>query len=205
MKKGLTEIIFILDESGSMAHMKDAAIKGFNSLLEEQKSLQEGEATLSLITFNHEYECIVDCLNIQEVLPLNENSYNPCGSTALYDCIGNVIEVTGTRLLWTSEEERPEKILIAIFTDGEENSSVKFKADLIKQMIEHQQNKYNWEFLFLACNQDAMMAARDIGINNYSNVAFTPQGMDGMYTACTDSITEFRSKGLVSQMPEDIK
>ncbi|MDZ7757220.1 vWA domain-containing protein [Rhodohalobacter sp.] len=137
MKEGLAEIICIIDRSGSMGLIKRDAIAGFNTFLEEQKKLP-GEATLTLIQFNTESEVIHENKPLSEVNPISNKDYIPSGSTALFDAIGKAIDSTGRRLANTPEENRPEKVIVAILTDGQENASKTFNLRIINDMIRHQ-------------------------------------------------------------------
>ena len=149
MKQGLSEIICIIDRSGSMGIIKNDAIGGFNTFLEEQKKLP-GEATLTYIQFDTEYEVVHENKPLKDVQPINGSIYIPRGRTALLDAVGKTIDATGRRLANTPEENRPEKIIVAILTDGEENASHQYNLSKIKEMIKHQKEKYSWEFIFLA-------------------------------------------------------
>ena len=164
MKKGLSELIFILDKSGSMTSLTDDVIGGFNSLIEKQKE-EEGEAYVSTILFDHEIEILHNHINITEITPITNKEYETRGMTALLDAIGITIDSVGKRLSETPENERPEKVIIAITTDGEENSSRKYTKAQIKEKIEHQQNKYSWTFIFLGANMDAVGEAVNLGID----------------------------------------
>jgi hypothetical protein len=203
MKKGLTEIIFILDRSTSMYFIQSVAISGFNEFLAEQK-LQSGEANFTLVLFNHEYAVVKDGINIQSVEPLTEEVYVTSGMTAYFDAVGTTIESVGHRLSNTPEEQRPEKVIFVILTDGEENSSKKYTGSKIKEMSQHQEEKYSWKFIFLAANQDAMISSGAIGISNYANFAFTPQAMGNTYSTLSKSISNYRDTGSLEQMPENI-
>lgn len=204
MKQGLTEIVFLLDMSGSMDVMQEEAINGFNAFLKEQQNT-EGEAQLTLILFDDRYIVKYDGVNIKDVCELNDRIYQPYGMTAYYDALGRTIRDVGLRLHNTPEDLRPEKVVFAILTDGEENASKEYKAKSIKEMIKHQEEKYNWKFIFLAANQDAFKSADNIGIGNYSNVGFTPQGIINTYSTLSKGISNYRSSGVLDQMPEDIE
>lgn len=164
MKEGLTELVFILDRSGSMSSMATEALNGFNSFLEEQKKLS-GEANLTLVIFDHEYTLIHNGRNIKEVEPLTTSVYSPRGTTALMDAVGRTMDDVGRRLSATPEHNRPSKVLVAILTDGLENASKDYRKDRIGEMISHQKTKYSWEFMFLAANQDAFAEGSKIGVN----------------------------------------
>lgn len=164
MKKDSAEIVFILDRSGSMGSMAQEAISGFNAFLEDQKKLP-GEARLTLVLFDHEYTLVYGGKDIKSAEPLCDHTYVPRGCTALLDSIGRTIDDVGKRLNEMAEEERPGKVLVAILTDGLENASSDFTKAKISEMISHQREKYAWEFVFLAANQDAISEAAKIGIN----------------------------------------
>ncbi|MCX6846592.1 MAG: VWA domain-containing protein [Verrucomicrobia bacterium] len=172
MNQNHTEIAFILDRSGSMASMVEPAIAGFNSLLAEQQALP-GSARFSLVLFDDHYEVPVASLPIAEVRQLNTNTYQPRGYTALLDAIGRTIDELGARLTNTPEAERPGQVLIAILTDGEENASKQFSWQDISDRIRHQTDVYQWRFLFLGANQDAIATASrlNIGAENSANFA----------------------------------
>ncbi|MEM8558627.1 MAG: hypothetical protein AAGG50_12465 [Bacteroidota bacterium] len=163
MNHALTELVCILDRSGSMESIRADAIGGFNAFLGEQKKL-DGEARLTLVLFDHEYDRRLDAAPLAEVEPLTEATFVPRGNTALLDAIGRTIDDVGARLARTPEAERPGSILVCILTDGMENASSDYTRDRVKSMIEHQQKKYGWEFQFLAANQDAFAEASRIGI-----------------------------------------
>jgi uncharacterized protein YegL len=172
MKEGLTELVFILDRSGSMSGMANEALNGFNSFLEEQKKLS-GEANLTLVLFDHEYTLIHNGRNIKEVEPLTTSVYSARGTTALLDAVGRTMDDVGKRLSATPEENRPDKVLVAILTDGHENASKDYAKNKINEMILHQKDKYSWQFLFLAANQDAFTEGAKIGVNYNQSMNYT--------------------------------
>lgn len=193
-KKDLSEIVCIIDRSGSMKLIKDDAIGGFNQFLEDQKKLP-GEATLTFVQFNCKVVTIHENLPIKDVPGLNNNSYVPFGSTSLFDAIGTTVESVGKRLANTPEELRPEHVIFAILTDGAENSSEKFKErSVIKEMITHQQDKYSWEFIFLAANQDAFAEGMRLGIKpgDTYNFRSTSEGVRAAYANMSKSTMEKR-------------
>lgn len=196
MKQGLTEIITIIDKSGSMESIKSDAIGGFNNLIESQKET-EGQTNFTLALFDDEYNLVYNGVPIKKVKKLTNTSYNPNGSTALYDAIGKTLNEVGVRLHNTKEEERPEKIIVAILTDGEENSSKEFTREKIFEMIQHQKEVYSWEFIFLAANQDAMTAASSISISatNTLNFSSTSKGINVAYTSMDCAISNYKSTG----------
>jgi hypothetical protein len=193
-KSNHTEIVCIIDRSGSMSDIKNDAIGGFNSFLESQKKLP-GSASLSLALFDHEYLIPFQNRDIQSVEPLTDKTFVPRGQTALFDAVGRTINEVGARLAATPEPERPEKVLVCIVTDGEENSSRRFSRSQIREMIEHQRGKYNWEFAFLAADQDAFAEAESMGISAKMAVNFerTPAGARIMSQGLHDIAREFRA------------
>jgi len=195
MKKGLSEIICIIDSSGSMDLIKNDAIGGFNSFLEEQKKLP-GEATLTLIQFNTDYNVIHENKPLSDVNPISDKDYIPMGSTALLDAVGKTVDSTGRRLANTPEENRPEKVIVAILTDGQENASRSYDLSKISDMISHQKEKYSWEFIFLGANQDAFAEAAKIGIDSKDTINFaaTNDGIRTAYTNMSDSVRAYRKK-----------
>ncbi|REL37882.1 VWA domain-containing protein [Rhodohalobacter sp. SW132] len=195
MKEGLSEIICIIDASGSMKLIKNDAIGGFISFLDEQKKLP-GDATLTLIQFNTDYDVIHENKPLSEVNPIRDKDYIPTGSTALLDAVGKAIDSTGRRLASTSEEHRPEKVIVAILTDGEENASTSYDLPTIKDMIRHQKEKYSWEFIFLGANQDSFAEAAKIGIESKDTINFaaTDDGIRTAYSEMSNSITTYRKK-----------
>lgn len=163
MKKNLTEIVFILDRSGSMAGLEDDTIGGFNAMIEKQKR-EPGEALVSTVLFDNDCEVIHDRIAVQKIVPLTRNEYYVRGCTALLDAVGGAIHHIGNVHKYAREEDRPEKTLFVITTDGMENASRKYSYDRLKAMIERQKGKYGWEFLFLGANIDAAKEAARFGI-----------------------------------------
>lgn len=174
MHKHLTEIVFILDRSGSMQGMVEPAISGFNRLLREQQQAP-GSARFTLVLFDDHYEVPVSSLPIAEVVELDTTGFVPRGSTALLDAIGRTVDDLGTKLAATPEADRPDQVIIAILTDGEENASVRYTWKDLAARIRHQTEKYQWQFLFLGANQDAIATAgkMSIAVADTSNFAAT--------------------------------
>ena len=164
MKKNLTEVVFILDRSGSMCGLEADTIGGFNSMLKKQKK-EKGEALVTTILFSSNSERLHDRVRIEKVRPLTEKDYIACGSTALLDAIGDTITHIGDIHKYARDEDRPEHTIFIITTDGMENASRKYDSDKIKSMIERQKRKYGWEFLFLGANIDAVETAMRFGID----------------------------------------
>ena len=164
MKKNLTELVFILDRSGSMAGLEDDTIGGFNSMIQKQKN-EPGEAYVSTVLFDNVSEVIHDRMAIQEIDPMTRNEYYVRGCTALLDAVGGAIHHIGNVHKYAREEDRPEKTLFIITTDGMENASRRYSYTQLKAMIERQKKKYGWEFIFLGANIDAAKEAARFGID----------------------------------------
>ena len=163
MKKGLTELVFIIDRSGSMSGLEADTIGGFNGLLEKQKR-EEGEAFVSVVLFDDRTEVLYDRVDIRKVEPMNDTQYYVRGCTALLDAVGGAIHHIGNIHKYAREEDVPEKTLFIITTDGMENASRVYSYDKVRSMIERQKEKYHWEFLFLGANIDAVKVAGRFGI-----------------------------------------
>lgn len=179
-KKDLTEIIAVLDRSGSMVTIRADMEGGFDSFIDEQRKLS-GECTVTLVQFDHLYESVYAGKALADVPPLR---LEPRGMTALLDAIGRTIQVTGSRLSGTPETERPERVLFVIISDGQENASHEFSAERIVAMVRHQTDRYSWQFVYLGANQDAIAEAAKMGIsvaaNFQANAAGTAQVLRGL-------------------------
>ena len=169
MKDHLTEIAFVLDRSGSMQSMTEHAIAGFNAFLRDQQQC-EGEARLTLVLFDDQYEVPCASLPVSEVVELDTTTFVPRGSTALLDAIGRTVTELGARLAAMPEADRPGQVIVAILTDGFENASKEFTWRKIQGMIRHQEQNYSWKFLFLGANADSIASATQMGISA-ANVA----------------------------------
>lgn len=183
MNPQLTEILFILDRSGSMESIAPAAIEGFNSFL--RKHLEEpGEARVTLVLFDSQHQTLCDRIPIAEMLPLDERSYETRGCTALLDAICHAIDKQGMSLAALAEPQRPGTVIVAILTDGMENASRKHTWQDVQNRIAHQSQTYQWQFLFLGANQDAIATAAQCGIHAdhaatfVADVAGTSASMD---------------------------
>ena len=163
MNNKLTEIVFILDRSGSMAGLEDDTIGGFNAFVEKQKKT-EGEALLSAVLFSDDSEVIYDRVDIRKIETMTEAQYRVGGCTALLDAIGGAVHHIKNVHKYAREEDRPGKTIFVITTDGMENASRAYSYDEVQRMVKHEQEKYGWEFLFLGANMDAISAARSFGI-----------------------------------------
>lgn len=184
-----TEIIFIIDKSGSMSHLTNDTIGGFNGFIASQKAI-EGKATLITVLFDTSWKTLHDGVDIHEVKEMTTMDYIASGGTAMLDAIGETINKVQDRHDELGEE-KPENVLFVITTDGEENSSRKFTKSQIEKMIKHQTNGHGWKFMFLGANMDAVKEATSIGISsNYAtNYAYDSKGIGNVYTtmACVTS------------------
>ena len=193
MKKNLTEIVFILDRSGSMSGLEADTIGGFNAMIEKQKK-EAGEALISTVLFDNASEVIHDRMPIGSVEPMTEKDYFVRGSTALLDAIGGAIHHIGNVHKYAREEDVPEHTLFVITTDGMENASRHYDGETVKRMIERQKAKYGWEFLFLGANIDAVETAGHFGIgaDRAVNYHADPQGTQLNYMVLSEVVSAVR-------------
>ena len=200
MKKNLTEIVFILDRSGSMAGLEDDTIGGFNAMIAKQKS-EPGEALVSTVLFDNVSEVIHDRVDIQRIEPMSRKDYYVRGCTALLDAVGGAIHHIGNVHKYAREEDRPEKTLFVITTDGMENASRKYSYDRLKAMIERQKEKYGWEFLFLGANIDATKEATRFGIDadRAANYHADSKGTGVIYAAVSEAVCSVRASRPMSK------
>ena len=207
MKKGLTEMVFILDRSGSMAGLEKDTIGGFNAMIEKQKK-QEGEALVSTVLFANESEVIHDRADVRKVEPLTERQYAVGGCTALIDAIGGAIHHIGNVHKYAREEDVPEHTIFVITTDGMENASRRYTADRVREMVERQKAKYGWEFLFLGANIDAVETAARFGIGEDRSVNYHCDsiGQQLNYEAVGSTICGLRNNAPITRAwKEDIE
>ena len=175
MRKNLTEMVFILDRSGSMSGLEADTIGGFNSMIERQKK-EEGEALVSTVLFSNDSRVIHDRVSLKEIEPMTGKQYFVGGCTALIDAIGGAIHHIGNVHKYAREEDRPEHTIFIITTDGMENASRRYTSDEVKAMVRRQKEKYGWEFLFLGANIDAVETAARFGIAEDRAVNFVNDG-----------------------------
>ena len=199
MKKNLTEIIFILDRSGSMQGLEKDTIGGFNSLIEKQKKI-EGDALITTVLFANESKVIHDRIDVKDVKPMTENNYITGGCTALLDAIGNAIHHISNIHKYARKEDVPEHTLFVITTDGMENASRTYTYPKVKKLIENQKEKHGWEFMFLGANIDAVNVASYMGIDENRAVNFNcdSEGTDLNYEVLNDAIGVLRECSYVS-------
>ena len=193
MNNNLTEIVFILDRSGSMAGLEDDTIGGFNAFVEKQKK-EEGEALLSAVLFSNESEVLYDRVDLCKVEPMSERQYRVGGCTALLDAIGGAVHHIANVHKYAREEDRPAKTVFVITTDGMENASRAYSYDEVQRMVRHEQEKYGWEFLFLGANMDAIAAARSFGIREDRAVRYKRDsaGTELNYRVLSETVACFR-------------
>ena len=192
MQTNLTEIISLLDRSGSMGGLEEDTIRGYNDFVEKQ-SRMDGEAIITTVLFDDKYEVLWNGIDIKEA-KITEKEYFVRGYTALLDAVGKTIIEVGARLSKTKEGDRPDKVIFVIITDGKENASREFTYEKVNELIKHQKNKYNWEFVFLGANIDVEKEAENLGIplkNTYRYVT-TKAGLNDMYGILCEVVCEIR-------------
>ena len=194
MKNDITELVFILDRSGSMAGLEGDTIGGFNAMLEKQKK-QDGTCYVSTVLFANESHVLHDRVPLQSVMPMTDCDYTVGGCTALLDAIGGAIHHIGNVHKYARPEDVPEHTLFVITTDGMENASRRYSSDRVKEMIQHEKEKYGWEFLFLGANIDAVETAGHFGIDADRAVNYhaDAQGTQLNYEVVAEAIAEVRA------------
>ena len=200
MKKGLTELVFILDKSGSMSGLETDTIGGYNSMLTKQQAV-EGECRITTVLFDNNYELLHDRIDIKAVGAITEKEYAVGGSTALLDAIGRTINKIGNVQKHTADDYRAEKVMFVIITDGEENSSREYSAEKVKALIERQKTKYGWEFIFLGANIDAVQTAGRFGIAPDRAVDYLAdsEGTELNFKVMSAAVATFREAGTVDE------
>ncbi len=201
MKKGLTEIVFILDRSGSMAGLENDTIGGYNSMLEKQKN-EEGEVIISTVLFDNVTEVLHDRIPLDKINPITEKEYFVRGSTALLDAVGGAIHHIGNVHKYAREEDVPEKTLFIITTDGMENSSRQYTYNKVKKMVERQKEKYHWEFIFMGANMDAVSVANNFGVDRLHAVTYECDGAGTAlnYKVMSKMVSRARKAGSAKEM-----
>ncbi len=205
MRKGLTEVVFILDRSGSMRGLESDTIGGFNSMIEKQEK-EQGEAYISTVLFDDQVEVLYDRVPVGKVEPMNNNQYYVRGCTALLDAIGGAVHHIANVHKYAREEDRPEKTLFIITTDGMENASRMYTYDKVKKMVEKEKVKYGWEFLFLGANIDAIEVAGRFGIgaDRAINYECDRKGTALNYSVLSNVVSSVRRSKNRSEMEEMI-
>lgn len=198
-----TELVFILDKSGSMAGLESDTIGGFNSMLEKQKKV-DGECRITTVLFDNRYELLHDRIDIRAVSPMTEKEYQVGGSTALLDAIGRTIQKLVHVQKNTAEEYRAENVMFVIITDGAENASREYSAAKIRDMIA-KEKEYGWEFIFLGANMDAVETAGRFGISADRVADYVPdeEGTALNFRAMSETVACFRDAGVVPTGPLD--
>lgn len=204
MKKGLAELVFILDRSGSMYGLESDTIGGFNGMLEKQKK-EEGQANVTTILFDDQVETIHDRFPIEVVKPLNEEDYYARGATALLDAIGSTIKKIENIQRRLPEELQAEKVIFIITTDGQENASVEYTGKMVKKMIEAQQEK-GWQFIFMGANMDAVTEAAKLGIDKKHAVRYQNDvgGVLLNYEVTSDVLSKMRGRSLSKEKTNEM-
>ncbi|MBO4383815.1 MAG: VWA domain-containing protein [Clostridia bacterium] len=206
MKKGLTEIVFILDRSGSMGGLEDDTVGGFNAMIDKQKKA-EGEALVSTVLFDHETEVLHDRVPIERIAPITRNEYCVRGCTALIDAIGGAIKHVSNVHRYIRDEDVPEHTMFIITTDGMENASKRYSSNEVKRMIEDRKEK-GWEFIFMGANIDAVETAKHFGIAEDRAVTYRSDsaGTRLNYAVMDEAISSVRAgKKLTAEWKKSIE
>ena len=194
MRTDLTELLMILDMSGSMYSLRDDTIGGYNSLIEEQKK-EEGSAIVTTVLFNDGYSVVHDRVDINDVKPMTSADYVPQGTTAMLDAVGKAITSIGQKLAEMPEEQRPSKVMVTIITDGYENASREYSWDVIKAMIKEQREKYSWIFTFIGADIDTMSVSNNLGIDSRLSKSYTKSvdGSNSVYKSVSKAMKRVRA------------
>lgn len=205
MKENLTELVFILDRSGSMQSLTDDTIGGFNSLIEKQRG-GNGECLVSTVLFNNSSKVLHDRVPLSEIKKMTRADYSAQGNTALIDAIGAAIHHIGNVHKYARQEDVPQNTMFVIITDGMENSSRIYTSDQVKEMIERQKSKYGWEFLFIGANIDAVETAQNFGISKDRAVDYLAdsEGTQTVYNSVCAAVSMMRSAKLSEDWSEQI-
>ena len=193
VNNGITEMVFIIDRSGSMAGLEADTIGGFNSMIEKQKE-EDGKVYVSTVLFSNTSKVIHDRVDLAKVEPMNRSQYRVGGCTALLDAIGGAIHHIGNVHKYARPEDVPEHTMFIITTDGMENASRRYTSEKVKEMIKRQEEKYGWEFLFVAANIDAVETAENIGIRreHAANYDASPMGTERLYSVMSETVCHIR-------------
>ncbi len=204
MKKDLTELVFILDRSGSMSGLEGDTIGGYNAMLEKQKK-ESGEVIITTVLFDDKYELLHDRINLRGIAAITDKEYYVRGSTALLDAVGKTINKIGNVQKHTAEDERAEHVMFVITTDGMENASREFSYEKVRRMIEHQKGKYGWEYIFLGANIDAVATAERFGISKdrATNYNADAEGTLLNYEVISETVSCMRASRPISESWKD--
>ena len=199
VNNGITEMVFIIDKSGSMAGLEADTIGGFNAMIEKQKE-EDGKVYVSTVLFSNTSKVIHDRVDLAKVEPLNRRQYRVGGCTALLDAIGGAIHHIGNVHKYARPEDVPEKTIFLITTDGMENASQQYSSEKVKQMIRRQEERYGWEFVFVVANIDAVETAESIGIRREraANYRQDAEGTEMLYCAMSEAVMSYRKGTKVS-------
>jgi len=194
MNTDLTDITLVLDRSGSMQACAESTIAGVNTFLRDQRATP-GSAKFSLVQFDNEYQSLYEGKDIRGALDLSGETFVPRGGTALLDAIGRTINRTGERLRALAEADRPGKVIFVIVTDGAENASEEFTREKVNEMIQHQRDRYQWDFVFIGANQDAIKTAAGMGIGAANSLTYVQNavGTQSAFESLTRSVSNVRS------------
>ncbi|MBQ8836823.1 MAG: VWA domain-containing protein [Clostridia bacterium] len=200
MKNNITELVFILDRSGSMAGLESDTIGGFNAMIEKQRKV-DGECYVSTVLFDNESEVLHDRVKLSEIKPMTDKDYTVGGCTALIDAIGGAIHHIGNIHKYARPEDVPEHTMFIITTDGMENASRRYSSDDVKKMIERQKSKYGWEFLFIGANIDAVETAAKYGIDRDRAVNYhaDTKGTHVLYDAVACAVSSVRGGAVLNK------
>jgi hypothetical protein len=203
MKDNFTRIAIVLDRSGSMESCKESTVAGFNEFIRTQREIP-GEATVKLVQFDDQYETVFD-KPLKECPELTQNTFVPRGSTALLDAQGRTIVELGQELAALPEQERPSKVIVVTLTDGLENASKQYNLDKIGEMIREQRDKYNWDFVFLGANQDAIATAAAIPLPSAMSYSTSKAGVAATMAAVSHYVGAARKGNAAAFSTEDRK
>lgn len=200
MNQNKTEIVFVIDMSGSMSELQKSTINGFNEFIEEQK-LVDGEASVTLVVFNSKVNVLYKSVDINDVENLDEKLYVPGGLTALYDAVGLSVDSTGAYLKSLNEKDKPGHVMVVIITDGDENRSKEYTQSDVRERITHQTDVYNWQFIFLGANIDSTDVGKNIGIEGAFSRNYTAneESTSQLYKIMSIATANYRSSGIVDQ------
>lgn len=206
VKNNITELVFILDRSGSMSGLESDTIGGFNGLIEKQRK-QEGECYVSTVLFDNVSEVLHDRVKLSEIEPMTDKDYTVRGCTALIDAIGGAIHHIGNIHKYARPEDVPEHTMFVITTDGLENASHKYSSDEVKKMVERQKEEFGWEFLFIGANIDSVETAKHFGIgaDRAVNYHADHQGTGVVFEAVADTVCLMRESRPLGDWSDSIK